>query len=182
MAGKKKNPKKSKGYVHLYTGDGGGKTTAALGVAMRSIGHGRRVDMVQFMKGRKDIGEWKIQKLLGDRFKVYQFGRKGFVDLKKPSEEDEALANQALGFAEELMKERFPPKLIILDEINLAAAIGLIDVKEVVKMLKSVPEGIDIYMTGRDAPHALIRAADYVTVVEDKKRLRNIEARKGIDY
>jgi cob(I)alamin adenosyltransferase len=181
-------PKKTgsrKGYVHLYTGGGGGKTTAALGVAMRALGHGHRVDVVQFMKGRKDIGEWKIQKKLGEKlsakYTVYQFGRKGFVNLQKPAIADVELANQALGFAEELLKEKNPPKLIILDEINLAAAIGLVEVDEVVKMLKGVPRGVDVYMTGRRAPAALMKLADFVTVVEDKKR-KKVAARKGVDY
>ncbi|MFC1741486.1 cob(I)yrinic acid a,c-diamide adenosyltransferase [Nanoarchaeota archaeon] len=176
----KKKMTKRKGYIHIYTGDGGGKTTAALGVAMRSLGQGHRVDVVQFLKGSKDIGEWKIQKKLPG-YAVYQFGRKDFLDLKKPSLKDEELANQALGFAEELMKEKSPPDLVILDDINLAAAIGLIDVDEVVAMLKRVPKGVDVYLTGRDAPRKLMGAADFVTVIVDKKQ-KNILARKGIDY
>ncbi|MBW2965211.1 cob(I)yrinic acid a,c-diamide adenosyltransferase [Candidatus Woesearchaeota archaeon] len=174
-----------KGYIHVYTGNGGGKTTAALGVAMRALGHGHRVDVVQFMKGRKDIGEWKFQKNLKEKtsakFAMYQFGRKEFVNLKKPSVQDEELANQGLGFAEALMNEKNPPKLIVLDELNLAAAVGLVDVAEVVKMLKRVPKGIDVYITGRRAPAEFLKIADFVTVVEDKKR-KNVAARKGIDY
>jgi cob(I)alamin adenosyltransferase len=172
--------KAKKGYIHLYTGDGGGKTTAALGVAMRSLGQGRRVAVVQFMKGRKDIGEWKIQKKLKN-FTVYQFGRKDFVNLRKPSAKDAELANQALGFAEAELIEKKPPHLLILDEINLAAGIGLISVKEVLRMLKKIPAGLDVYMTGRDAPKELLKAADFVTYVEDQKR-KKTTARKGIDY
>lgn len=172
--------KKSKGYIHVLTGDGGGKTTAALGVAMRSLGHGHRVAMVQFMKGRKDIGEWKIQKKLKD-FVVYQFGRKGFVNLKKPSVKDEVLANQALGFSEAELIEKNPPDLLILDEINLAAALGLIDTDEVIRMLRRLPRGVDVYLTGRDAPKELREAADFVTEVGDRKR-KKVKARKGIDY
>jgi cob(I)alamin adenosyltransferase len=177
---KKKISRSRKGYIHVYTGNGGGKTTAALGVAMRSLGQGHRVDVVQFMKGRKDLGEVKLQKKIPG-FTVYQFGRKEFVDLKKPSVKDEELANQALGFAEELMKEKTPPQLIILDEINLAAAIGLVDVEEVLKMMSRIPPGIDVYMTGRKAPRAVMKMADYVTVVKDKKRAK-VSARAGIDY
>ena len=175
----KKKSRSQKGYIHVYTGDGGGKTTAALGVAMRALGQGKRVAMVQFMKGRKDIGEWKVQKKLRD-FVVYQFGRKEFVNMKKPSAKDIDLANQALGFAEGELIERFPPHLLILDEINLAAALGLIDVDDVLAMLKKA-KGIDVYMTGRRAPKKFIEAADFVTVVEDKKR-KKIPARKVIDF
>jgi cob(I)alamin adenosyltransferase len=173
-------PNKKKGYIHVLTGNGGGKTTSALGVAMRSIGQGHRVVVVQFMKGRADIGEFKIQKKLPD-YTVYQFGRKKFVNLKRPSKEDVELANQALGFAREEILEKMPPQLLILDEINLAAAIGLIDATEVVEMLAKAPRGVDIYLTGRHAPKHLMDIADYVTVVEDKKRLK-VAARKGIDY
>lgn len=169
-----------KGYIHVYTGDGGGKTTAALGVAMRALGQGRRVAMVQFMKGRKDIGEWKVQKKI-EGFSVYQFGRKGFVNMNKPSSKDVELANQALGFAGAELFEKRPPHLLILDEINLAAALGMISVEDALAMLKKVPAGVDVYMTGRRAPKEFMDAADFVTVVEDRKRKR-IPARKGIDY
>jgi len=170
-----------KGRIHLYTGNGGGKTTSALGVAMRSLGHGRRVAVVQFMKGRTDIGEFKIQKALKN-YKVYQFGRKQFVNLKKPSKVDEELANEALGFAKELMRERLHPDLLILDEINLAAAIGLISISKVMEMLNEAPKDIDIYMTGRYAPKPFEDAADYVTDVKDRKRPRIMVAKKGIDF
>jgi len=171
---------KSKGFIHIYTGNGGGKTTAALGVAMRALGQGRRVAVVQFMKGRKDIGEYKIQKKLRG-FNIYQFGRKEFVDLKHPAEVDVELANEALGFAKELMREKIRPDILILDEVNIAAAYKLIDSSAVVSMLKQVPKGVDVYLTGRHAPKELMKIADFVTQVEDVKRT-NAPARKGIDY
>jgi cob(I)alamin adenosyltransferase len=173
---------KKKGFIHVLTGNGGGKTTSALGVSMRSIGQGHRVVVVQFMKGRKDIGEFKIQKKLGDKYNVYQFGTRKFVDLKRPSKQDIILANEALGFAREEVLEKDPPHLLILDEINLAAAIGLIDTDKVIAMLKGVPKGVDVYLTGRRAPREFMAFADYVTSVEDKKRVKLISARRGIDY
>lgn len=173
---------KKKGFIHVLTGNGGGKTTSALGVAMRSIGQGHRVVVVQFMKGRTDIGEVKIQKRLGDNYNVYPFGTKRFVDLRHPSEQDVVLANEALGFAKEEILEKDPPHLLILDEINLAAAIGLIEVPKVTDMLKKVPKGTDVYLTGRRAPKEFMAMADYVTSVEDKKRVKLISARRGIDY
>jgi cob(I)alamin adenosyltransferase len=172
---------KQQGFIHLYTGTGGGKTTSALGVAMRSLGQGRRVAVVQFMKGRTDIGEYKIQKNLKG-FKVYQFGTKNFVNLKKPSLKDIELANEGLGFAKELMREKMHPELLILDEINLAAAIGLIEIDAVLNMLNEAPDHIDIYMTGRYAPKPFCDAADYVTDVSDRKRPRVMIARRGIDF
>ncbi|MBN1544209.1 cob(I)yrinic acid a,c-diamide adenosyltransferase [Candidatus Woesearchaeota archaeon] len=181
---KKKTTKtsKSKGYIHLYTGDGGGKTTAALGVALRALGQGMRVAVVQFMKGRRDIGEWKIQKKLGRNFAVHQFGRKEFVDLHHPSDKDVELANQGLGFAKAEIFEKRPPDVVILDEINIATAIGLLHANDVVEMLKKVPRGVDVYMTGRWAPKEFLEIADYVTLVEDRKRPEKMAARKGIDY
>ena len=173
---------KKTGFIHVLTGNGGGKTTSALGVAMRSIGQGHRVVVVQFMKGRTDIGEVKIQKKLGGDYTVYQFGTKKFVDLKHPSMQDTILANEALGFAKEEILEKDPPHLLIMDEINLAAAIGLIDVKDALEMLKKTPKGVDIYLTGRRAPKEFMAIADYVTSVEDKKRVKLISARRGIDY
>ncbi len=173
---------KKTGFIHVLTGNGGGKTTSALGVAMRSVGQGHRVVVVQFMKGRTDIGEVKIQKKLGGDYTVYQFGTKKFVNLKKPSQQDVELANEALGFAREEILEKSPPELLILDEINLAAAIGLIETDKAVEMLRKAPRGVDIYLTGRRAPKAFINIADYVTVVEDKKRVRLVSARRGIDY
>ena len=170
-----------KGSIHLYTGTGGGKTTAALGVAMRSLGHGRRVAVVQFMKGRTDIGEFKIQKLLKN-FEVFQFGTKKFINMKKPSIKDIELANEALGFAKELMREKSHPDLLILDEINLAAKIGLIDVEAVMDMLAEAPKDIDIYLTGRFAPKPFEDIADYVTDVKDRKRPMKMVAKKGIDF
>ncbi|MBW2965414.1 cob(I)yrinic acid a,c-diamide adenosyltransferase [Candidatus Woesearchaeota archaeon] len=177
-----KTANRSKGYIHLYTGEGGGKTTAALGVAMRAVGQGMRVAVVQFMKGRKDIGEWKIQKKLGRNFVIYQFGRKEFVNLHHPSDEDVVLANEGLGFAKAEMLEKRPPDLLILDEINIATAIGLLHANDVVEMLKKRPRGVDIYLTGRWAPAEFKEIADFITEVEDKKRPEKMVARKGIDY
>ncbi|MFH1668875.1 MAG: cob(I)yrinic acid a,c-diamide adenosyltransferase [Candidatus Woesearchaeota archaeon] len=175
-----------RGYIHVYTGDGGGKTTAALGVALRSLGHGRRVAVVQFMKGKKDLGEWEIQMRLGEKlgshYHIYQFGKDGELDVKRVSQEDKDRANQALGFAKAEMLEKLKPQLLILDEINLAAARGLVSVDDVISMLKFVPHGVDIYLTGRKAPRKFRQIADFVTVIKDKKRPKYIPVRKGIDY
>ncbi|MDP2909014.1 MAG: cob(I)yrinic acid a,c-diamide adenosyltransferase [Nanoarchaeota archaeon] len=165
--------------IHLYTGDGGGKTTSALGVAMRALGHGKKVVMIQFMKGRTDTGEYKIQKQLKN-FKVYQFGREDFIKpVDKPTEKDYKLAEKGLRFVEKTLKEK--PCLLILDEINLAAAIGLLKISDVLKVLEKKSKDTHLIMTGRHAPEEFIRIADIVTTVEDVKRVER-EAQKGIEY
>ncbi|MBW2966979.1 cob(I)yrinic acid a,c-diamide adenosyltransferase [Candidatus Woesearchaeota archaeon] len=178
---KKKNNKRQKSCIHVLTGDGGGKTTSALGVAMRSLGHKRDVTVIQFMKGRKDIGEWKFQKGLQD-LNIYQYGKKQFVNLRKPSKTDIELAEQALGHVEAILQEPLPPKLLILDELNLAADIGLVETWKVVEILRNAPQGIDIYITGRNAPKEFIDLADFATEISDIKRPKRIIARKGIEY
>ena len=108
--------------IYLFTGEGGGKTIAALGLALRSIGHKRKVVIIQFMKGRKDVGEYKAAQKLAPYLKVHQFGRKGFDNPKNPLEKDKQLARQGFEFAKKTLKKK--PQLLILDEINLALALG----------------------------------------------------------
>ena len=121
-----------KAPIYLWTGPGWGKTTSALGVALRSIGHGKKVTIIQFMKGRKDkIGEYRARKKLGRLFEISQFGSPDWVNMKKPSEKDKKLAEKGLEAAKKAAKKK--PFLLILDEINLAVAIGLLDEKRVIK-------------------------------------------------
>ena len=168
--------------LYLYTGEGGGKTTAALGLALRSVGHGHKVVVIQFMKGRKDIGEYKIARRLHPHYEIFQFGREEFIDLKNPSNEDKELAEKGLKFArEELMKK---PNLMVLDELNLAVSIGLVNVRDVVKMLDEAPKDTVIAITGRQAPKELIDMADFVNEVKDIKHpyKKGIPAQEGIQY
>jgi len=166
--------------IYLWTGTGAGKTTSALGVALRALGHKQKVVIVQFMKGRKDIGEYKIRKKLGRKYKIYQFGRKGFVNLKKPSKKDKDLAVKGLRFAERVLKEK--PDLLVLDEINLAVACGLLNVKDVLSFLNKVPKKTCVYLIGRFAPKKLIDKADFVNEVKIIKHPRKWKAKKGIEY
>jgi len=167
--------------IYLWTGNGWGKTTSALGVALRAVGHNKRVVIVQFMKGRKHIGEYKVRKRL-PKYEIYQFGRKEFVNLKKPSKRDFELAEKGFEFVKKVIKKR--PFLLILDEINIATAIGLLKVKEVLKLIDDIPKTITVYLTGRYASKALIKRADYVTEIKAKKhpKLSLRKAKKGIDY
>jgi cob(I)alamin adenosyltransferase len=172
--------KRKKGFVHVYTGIGGGKTTSTLGVALRSVGHRCKVIMIQFMKGRKDIGEYKAQKRLKPYFEIHQFGRKEFINLKNPEKIDYELARKGLEFAKKALKKK--PCVLILDEINLAVAVGLLKSSDVLEVLKDVPEKTTVYLTGRYAPRELIERADLVTEIIDIKRPKNIPVRKGIEY
>jgi len=148
---------------------------------MRALGHGQKVIMIQFLKGRKDIGEYKIQKKLSPNFDVYQFGTPELVDPKNLRPIDYELARKGLEFAREALKRK--PHLLILDEINLAAAGGLVRVEDVLELLKNIPRRTIVILTGRYAPDDLINRADVVTAVEDVKGMKKrMPARKGYEY
>ncbi len=168
--------------IYLFTGEGGGKTIAALGLALRSVGQKRKVVILQFLKGRKDTGEYRIAQKLKPYLKIFQFGRKGFVDLEKPAASDIRMAEEGFAFANRILKAR--PHLLILDEINLAIAAGMLPEKEVIAFLRRVPKSIDVVLTGRHASRRLYRAADGVSVINKVKHVfdRGIPARKGIEY
>ncbi|MFH1682556.1 MAG: cob(I)yrinic acid a,c-diamide adenosyltransferase [Candidatus Woesearchaeota archaeon] len=171
---------KKRAPVYLWTGDGWGKTTSAFGVALRALGHGFKVVVVQFMKGRtEDIGEYKIQEKL-ESLTVKQFGREGWVDLHHPSDEDKKLAQDGLEYAHQAALQK--PFLLILDEINLAAQIGLFEEKEVIGLLEGIPPEVHLYLTGRNAPAYLIERADFVNEIVMKKGPKKLEGEKGIDY
>ena len=136
-----------KPQIFLWTGNGWGKTTSAFGAALRSLGHRKKVIIVQFMKGRKNTGEYKVQRKLGRNYRIYQFGRSGWINLKEPAEEDIKLAEKGLKFAEDTLKQK--PDLLILDEINLAAEVGLLNVADILKFLNKVPKRTVVYLTGR---------------------------------
>jgi cob(I)alamin adenosyltransferase len=169
------------GYIYLYTGTGGGKTTNALGLALRSVGHRRKVVIIQFLKWWKNTGEYKIRKVLAPYYEIYQFGRRGWHGLGALSEEDKKLAKKALKFAEKIVKEK-KPHLLILDEINLALHCKLLDVKEVVDFLDKLPKKTDVVLTGRFAPKELIDRADFVNEVVDVKHPEKMVTTKGIQY
>ncbi|MBW3013583.1 cob(I)yrinic acid a,c-diamide adenosyltransferase [Candidatus Woesearchaeota archaeon] len=166
-------------HILLYTGEAGGKTTTALGLAMRALGHGQKVVMIQFLKGRKDIGEYKMQKKLKN-FTIHQFGTTGLHDLRKPSEKIKKLMQQGLKKAEQVSRQKID--MLILDEINIVCAFRLLPVKDVVNVLKKVPKRIPVILTGRRAPPELKRIADIVVRMDDLKRPKKMSAQKGIEY
>jgi len=171
-----------RGYIHVYTGSGEGKTLTAFGLALRAVGHGYKVIIVQFMKGRKDVGEYKVRARLQPEYEIYQFGREDFVDLENPLPVDYELAKKGLEFAEKALEKR--PRVLVLDEINLVAAIGLVKVEDVLRLLEKVPEETVVVLTGRKAPKEFIEVADLVTEMREIKHpyKQGIEARKGIEY
>lgn len=170
-----------KGHVYLYIGTGAGKTTNALGLALRSVGHKHKVIIIQFMKWWKNTGEFKIQKMLAPYYEIYQFGRKGWIGLSNLNDEDKKLAEKALKFAEKITNEK-KPSLLVLDEINLALYCQLLDVREVIDFLNRIPKNTDVVLTGRFAPQELIERADFVNEVKDVKYPRNMVTTIGIQY
>lgn len=178
---KKQFDGKTRGMVYIYTGTGAGKTTNALGIAMRCVGHNEKVVVIQFLKWWKSTGEYKIQKKLRPYYEIYQFGRKGWVGLKRLKKRDKELAQKGFEFAKKIVKEK-KPRVIVLDEINLALHCRLLDKQEVVNFLLNLPPTTDAVLTGRYAPEELWDVADFVNIIVDAKHPKKLIATKGIQY
>ncbi|MCD6410019.1 MAG: cob(I)yrinic acid a,c-diamide adenosyltransferase, partial [Candidatus Verstraetearchaeota archaeon] len=176
--------KRLKPRVHVYTGEGEGKTIAAFGLALRAIGHGKRVLVVQFLKGRKDVGEYKVQEKLQPLLEVQQFGKPHFINLAEPSPEDKELAQRALEYAKRALQAAEKPNVLILDEVNLAAHIGLVSVKDVLALIESAPKDTTIVLTGRYAPKEFIERADLATEMRKLKHPfdKGISSERGLEY
>lgn len=167
------------GKVFLYTGTGAGKTTNAIGLAIRAVGHGLKVVIIQFMKSWK-TGEYLVAERLKPEYEIYLAGREGWVDLKNPSEEDKEFARKGLLLARDKLKEK--PALLVLDELALATYVGLVPVKEVLKLLDELPEETDVVLTGRYAPPELFNRADFVNMVVEVKSPRELYTKTGITH
>jgi len=177
---RKKNPRK--GYIQVYTGHGKGKTTAALGLALRAAGHGLFVYIGQFLKGQA-YGELFSIKKLAPLIKIEQFGRRGFIHVtRNPDEEDIKRAKRGLKKCLEAMLSR-KYNIIILDEINVAVDFNLVTEKEVHKFLDQKPPEVEIILTGRFAPPSFIKRADLVTEMKEKKHYykKGVRSRDGIE-
>ncbi len=177
-----KKTRNRKGYIQVYTGDGKGKTTAALGLALRAAGHGLRVYIGQFLKGQT-YGELFSVKKLSPLIKIEQFGRRGFVHVtRNPDEEDIERAKRGLKKClEAMLSQKY--RIIILDEINVAIEFNLLSEKEVHKFLDQKPAEVEIILTGRFAPSSIIKRADLVTEMKEKKHYykKGVRARDGIE-
>jgi len=169
------------GLLQVYTGEGKGKTTAALGLALRAWGHGLRVGVVQFMKKGEDYGEILALRKMG--IEVFQFGSGKLIARGKHCQDDLDCARRALDLSRSLLRSgEFD--LLILDEVNVALYFGLIEVGEVLGALRQRDGGVEVVCTGRNAPEELRREADLVTamIVEKHPYDEGLEARKGIEY
>ena len=182
--------KLSAGYIQVYTGDCKGKTTASLGLAFRAMGHGLKVHMIQFMKGRgtnkmgwQEYGEWKAAKMFGDNFIIEPYGRPEFVNPKSPKQEDIDLANKAIDRAIEIEKVN-KVDILILDEINVAYMFNLISIDRFLSVISNKPYNMELILTGRGVPEEVVEKADLVTEMKEIKHYyyKGIDAREGIEY
>ena len=180
------NPSSSKpppkGLVQVFTGDGKGKTTAALGAVIRALGHGLRVYITAFMKGDYPYGEWKFLSNLPN-VTIARFGFRKFTDPANvlPSEVEQA--KQALAAARKAMLSG-NYDLIVLDEVNIAVAWKLIELDDVIKLISDKPRNVELILTGRHADKELVRMADLVTEMLKIKHPydEGAMAREGIEY
>jgi len=163
------------GKILVFTGDGKGKTTAAIGTAIRAIGHGKKVIMIQFLK-KGEYGEIKFK---NDNLEVYQFGTGRFV--RKVSKKDREIASNGIKFAIEIMEKR-KPFLLILDEINVALSMGIVNIDDVMEIIRR--RNCHIILTGRNAHPKIIEIADLVTEMKKIKHYYDTgtKAIEGIEY
>jgi len=178
-------PKKRQGLVVIITGNGKGKTTSAMGMALRSAGHGLKVCIIQFMKGDIYSGEWDGVKLLGGLVELTATG-KGFCGIQGnpyPYEEHRKNAQDALLLVDEKMASG-EYQVMILDEINNALELQLVDLDQVLRILEKRPPALHLIMTGRSAHPDIIAVADTVSEVREIKHAyrKDIEPQPGIDY
>ncbi|RBP40284.1 cob(I)yrinic acid a,c-diamide adenosyltransferase [Garciella nitratireducens] len=168
-----------KGYVHVYTGNGKGKTTAALGLSLRAICAGKKVFFGQFVKGM-DYSELKAVEYL-PHFTIQQFGRDCFI-FHDPTEKDIEIAKDALKkMGEILAKGEYD--LVVMDEVNIALYYHLFSVEDVLKIIDGRAEHVEVVCTGRNAPQELIDRADLVTEMKEIKHYytQGVQAREGIE-
>ena len=173
-----------KGLIIVNTGPGKGKTTAAMGTALRAVGNGLRVLMLQFLKGSWHYGELDAVQAFGDKFVMKQMGR-GFVKVggAETDPEDLKLVAAAWAEAEQAIRSGLWD-LVILDEINYAITYHMLDPEKVVAALKQKPEPVHVILTGRNAHPAIVELADTVTEMREVKHAyqKGIMAQRGIEY
>jgi cob(I)alamin adenosyltransferase len=169
-----------KGYIHVYTGDGKGKTTAALGLALRAAGAGLSVYFAQFLK-KGDYSEIKALARYSDRITLEQFGRGRFIRGKPQREDIEAAANGLQRIKAVMAGGRH--QLVVLDEANVAVACGLFPVGALLEIIDLKPEGLELVITGRGAAPEIIERADLVSEIKSLKHYfeKGVQARVGIE-
>lgn len=169
----------------VYTGKGKGKTTAALGLALRASGYEKKICMIQFIKGSWHYGEMDSSKKLEPEFEMVAVGKGfvGIIDDNSPKEDHEKIAKEAIKISNEKIQSG-KYDIVILDEINYAVNLNLISVDDVLQLIKSKPEQVDLVLTGNYAKKEVIKVADLVTEMREIKHpfQRGIKAKKGIDF
>ncbi|MDP2731155.1 MAG: cob(I)yrinic acid a,c-diamide adenosyltransferase [Dehalococcoidales bacterium] len=178
------SPPKSleRGLVQIFTGDGKGKTSAAVGAVVRALGQGLRVCVVVFMKGNRPSGEWIFLSRI-PQVKIARFGLGILTTRSNAKPEEKEQAKQALAAAREAMLSG-NYDLVVLDEVNIATGRQLVELDEVVKLIQDKPPGVELILTGRKADSQLIQLADLVTECLKVKHPydEGIKARRGIEY
>lgn len=175
-------PRSEPGLVQVYTGNGKGKTTAALGLCLRAAGHGMRSRIIQFMKGQVDYGElFSIPRLEG-LITITQGGRECFVSKERPDPEDVRLARETLALAREAVVSN-EHDIVVLDEVNVALDFGLIELADVLEIIDLKPPPMELILTGRAAPPEIIERADLVTEMREVKHYwkKGVTSRTGIE-
>jgi cob(I)alamin adenosyltransferase len=173
------------GLVIVYTGKGKGKTTAALGIVLRAVGHGYKVGMIQFIKGEWYYGELTSSRRLEPEFELIAAGRGfvGIIDDDHPIEDHQKAAKDAI----EIAKQKIASgnyDVMILDEINYAAKLNLISQQDILDVIAARPEKTSLVLTGNYVPEAIMAEADLVTEMREIKHpfQRGVKAKKGIDF
>lgn len=175
----------SKAKTFVFTGDGKGKTTAAIGMVIRALGRNKKVVVIQFMKGRIS-GEIKILENLkrqGYKLVVSRFGSVRFVDPRNVKVEDIEFVEEGYTFALRALDEK--PFLLVLDEILVATSYGMLDVERLLKLIEyAKSKGVNLVLTGRNAPREVVEKADLVTEMRKVKHYFNagVGAEEGIEY
>jgi cob(I)alamin adenosyltransferase len=172
-----------RGCLQVYTGNGKGKTTASLGLTLRSVGHGHKVFIIQFMKGSDNYGELESARKYLPGVTIEQYGLETFVSRENPSPEDRELAQKGIARAREIVAGG-EHDLVILDELNVALDYNLVTLDQVMDLISARPTQVELVLTGRGAHQKVIEAADLVTEVTLVKHpfYKGIEAREGIEY
>ena len=174
-----------RGLVIVYTGKGKGKTTAALGIVLRAVGHGYKVGMIQFIKGEWYYGELTSSKRLEPEFEMIAAGRGfvGIIDDDHPIEDHQAAAKEALALAKQKVASGVYD-IMILDEVNYAVKLNLISQQDILDVIAAKAEKTSLVLTGNYVPQSVIAAADLVTEMREIKHpyQKGIKAKKGIDF
>ncbi len=172
----------SPGMIQVYTGNGKGKTTAALGLALRAVGHGFKVLIIQFLKGRIAYGELRAAKKLSPHLTILPMGREHFVNKKDPHPVDLRWAARGWEMAQQCVQSG-DYDLVVLDEVNVAVEYKMVPLEELIALMKNKPRNVELILTGRWARPEVLRRADLVTEMKERKHYyrKGIESRIGIE-